>query len=80
MTKAMRNMKWRPSWTAACSEENFNIWYTRKAMDTRSNEADMEALKAIVEFYCINPGAPWNIQAVYENHLLPHQPYRDTWP
>ena len=44
------------------------------------NKADMEALEAIVEFYHINPGAPQNIQAVYENHLLPHQPHRDTWP
>jgi hypothetical protein len=25
------------------------------------NEADVEALEAIAEFYCINPGAPQNI-------------------
>ena len=44
------------------------------------NKADVEAPEAIAEFYCINPGAPWNIQAVYKNHLLPHQPRRDTQP
>ena len=42
------------------------------------NEADVEAPEAIVEFYHINPDASWNIQAVYENHLLPYQPHRDT--
>ena len=44
------------------------------------NKAEVEALEAIVEFYHINPGTPQNIQAVYENHLLPHQPFRDTQP
>jgi hypothetical protein len=44
------------------------------------NEADVETLEAIAEFYCINPGIPWNIRAVYKNHLLLHQPHRNTQP
>ena len=36
MMKAMRNTKWRPSWTAICSKENFNTWYAGKAADMRS--------------------------------------------
>ena len=44
------------------------------------NETDVEALKAIAEFYHTNPDALQNIQATYKNHLLLHQPYRGTQP
>ena len=44
ITKAMRNTKWRPSWTAACSKGNFNTWYAGKVTDTRSTRGSIRQM------------------------------------